>query len=582
MRTGSALLLILLGAGPMPAQTPSSPAPRLDPATRLDSVRPLDPARPSGPLAPDLVAGRVLSSVDKHALARATVTLREQAGRRPVASVRTDAEGRYAFAPQAAGKYNLQASAPGYLGSSYLEHEGLSTAIVLGAGLKTDDLVLQLTPSAVINGRVVDQTGDAVQHASITLFREDSNASPRGAAKPGPLIVRTRTAQTDEDGSFEFTGVMPGRFYLSASAAPWFAVHPRPDADDRYVPYRVAVDPALDVAYPEIFYPHATSPEDAAPFPVKAGDRITADMVMQPEHALTLSFRLPAVEPGQPLNFRYPQLSRTIFGVEQPVAGQNMMGDGRTLSMTGLLPGHYNLRQSAPNSRFTTEIGGVDLGQESVTMDLPADTSTTGASLSVALRDAKGTALPPGLHLLLRRTENRVGPAENRPVEKGMAEFGSLPPGDYRFTALGEGHTYTVLALSQDGKPAPDRQVHLGGSGAVKAELTLSLYAPTLEGFAQHDGKAVAGSTVILVPAGADTAEDLFRRDQSDLDGSFVLPNVVPGNYLLVAIEQGWTVRWNDPDALLPYLLHGLPVSVPVSGPAKVPLADPLITQPVK
>ena len=33
----------------------------------------------------------------------------------------------------------------------------------------------------------------------------------------------------------------------------------------------------------------------------------------------------------------------------------------------------------------------------------------------------------------------------------------------------------------------------------------------------------------------------LIRRDQSDSDGSFALRDVVPGQYTVVAIQDGWT-----------------------------------------
>jgi hypothetical protein len=39
---------------------------------------------------------------------------------------------------------------------------------------------------------------------------------------------------------------------------------------------------------------------------------------------------------------------------------------------------------------------------------------------------------------------------------------------------------------------------------------------------------------------------DLFRRDQSDLDGTFSLHGVIPGTYTVVAIDNGWDLDWCD------------------------------------
>ena len=53
----------------------------------------------------------------------------------------------------------------------------------------------------------------------------------------------------------------------------------------------------------------------------------------------------------------------------------------------------------------------------------------------------------------------------------------------------------------------------------------------------------------------------MIRRDQSDSDGSFALPRVIPGPYILVALENGWGVNWRDPATLQRYLLHGVALS---------------------
>jgi len=39
----------------------------------------------------------------------------------------------------------------------------------------------------------------------------------------------------------------------------------------------------------------------------------------------------------------------------------------------------------------------------------------------------------------------------------------------------------------------------------------------------------------------------LFRRDQSDSDGSFSLRDAAPGKYTVVAIEDGWELEWAAP-----------------------------------
>jgi len=57
----------------------------------------------------------------------------------------------------------------------------------------------------------------------------------------------------------------------------------------------------------------------------------------------------------------------------------------------------------------------------------------------------------------------------------------------------------------------------------------------------------------------------LFRRDQSDSDGSFTLPDIVPGMYTVVAIADGWELEWTNPEVLKPYLAGGVKVEVGVA-----------------
>jgi len=64
------------------------------------------------------------------------------------------------------------------------------------------------------------------------------------------------------------------------------------------------------------------------------------------------------------------------------------------------------------------------------------------------------------------------------------------------------------------------------------------------------------------VPKNPEANRDRFRRDQSDFDGSFSLPNVIPGTYTIVAIENGWDLDWVTPTALAKYVDYGQKVTV--------------------
>ena len=76
---------------------------------------------------------------------------------------------------------------------------------------------------------------------------------------------------------------------------------------------------------------------------------------------------------------------------------------------------------------------------------------------------------------------------------------------------------------------------------------------------------------VLLVPAGLDNPGSFTAvvRDQTNTDGSFELPNVIPGQYILIVIEHGWNVNWSDPSTLRRYLMQGVPLDVRVAANIK-------------
>jgi protocatechuate 3,4-dioxygenase beta subunit len=80
------------------------------------------------------------------------------------------------------------------------------------------------------------------------------------------------------------------------------------------------------------------------------------------------------------------------------------------------------------------------------------------------------------------------------------------------------------------------------------------------------DGKPFAGAMVLLAPDNLGNNTVLIRRDQSDSDGTFTLPNVVPGHYSLLAIRNGWGLEWMNPAVLKPYLAGGEQVLVQKNG----------------
>jgi len=150
------------------------------------------------------IAGTVVSKTDGHPLARARITLRDAKAQQKFESLITSENGKFEFTGVPAGKYDLHGARRGFVSASYDQHEQFSTALVTGAGLETESVVLRLAPAAIIAGKVLDEAGDPVRRATVTLYYDDhtsgvdqirqANGAQRGA--PG-LGYATRLDSTN-------------------------------------------------------------------------------------------------------------------------------------------------------------------------------------------------------------------------------------------------------------------------------------------------------------------------------------------------------------------------------------------------
>ena len=85
---------------------------------------------------------------------------------------------------------------------------------------------------------------------------------------------------------------------------------------------------------------------------------------------------------------------------------------------------------------------------------------------------------------------------------------------------------------------------------------------------------------VALVPKDPEAHLEMFRREQSDLDGTFVVRDVIPGSYTIVAVEDAWGFPWLQPGELGRYLLHGQELTITESMKGTVYLPEPVQVQP--
>jgi hypothetical protein len=498
------------------------------------------------------IRGVVVSAATGQPLDRADVTLQTSNRGTQVAETTTGQDGRFVFEHLAAGKYSLLASRRGYLTAAYEEHEGFSTAIVTGEGLTADGLVFRLPPRAVIKGTVTDEAGDQVQQARVSLYRQNLG---NGLGN----IVRAAMTVTDDTGAYEFARLEAGNYFVAVSANPWYATRPQEgrDAEGNLTPNDQRSP--LDVAYPVTFYADVTDSDSATPIPVKAGDQVQVNFTMHAVPAIHLSVQIPAPS-GR--GFAMPQLDQDIFGTTDRVQASVMRGgqggDGEmTMEFEGVAPGHYSLESR----------GGGD-ASHSASIDAASDTridlSQAGAMADVSGKVvmAGGEKLPDRLNISLRSSDGRRNLGGEQVGADGSFSLHGIPPGSYEVWANAQGVSVAVIQMTSTGAATEGHMLKVG-SQPVAISATLAEGSTTVTGFAKRDGKPAEGAMVLLAPKNPGADREMFRRDQSDSDGSFSLRQAVPGDYTVVAIEDGWVLDWARPEVIAHYLAKGLKVTVP-------------------
>ena len=126
----------------------------------------------------------------------------------------------------------------------------------------------------------------------------------------------------------------------------------------------------------------------------------------------------------------------------------------------------------------------------------------------------------------------------------------------------------------------PGRLVTIDAGSSASISVTLVAGVGAVEGVVKTEEKPLAGAMVVLVPNDPAEHLDLFRRDQSDLDGTFAINNVVAGTYTILAIDDGWDIDWSRPEVIAPYLQRGQTISVGGQPSGSVKVAEAVEAQP--
>ncbi len=159
----------------------------------------------------------------------------------------------------------------------------------------------------------------------------------------------------------------------------------------------------------------------------------------------------------------------------------------------------------------------------------------------------------------------RFEPTSVSMLPDGSLDVGGFSPGDY---AVVEGHSRE--GLTQQTFTVAKESARTITVGASVARPEPQGTTGTLSGTVVLAQTPCPGALLLLVPISGGSGG--VRRQQSNTDGSFRFDDVPLGRYIVVAVDQGWSIDFRDRQTLSAFLMHGVPIDFERSTTMTTPL----------
>ena len=578
--------------------------------------------------APASLRGIVLRANSLEPVPRAKVELRRSIGAANNVVVDSDENGKFAFPVVDAGPYRLLASKSGYVvaeyGQSYPGGPGLQ--IVIGNGQTPEDIRVDLTPGAVISGRVLDRgkpAGNARVYAAKAVYEF-------GHRVPGSIL----SAVTNDLGEYSIFWLPPGRYYVAADVydgPPVTAPVTTSIGDSflnlfinphtRYVFTRAISTVTSDTEmHVPMFYPGTPDFRDAQPIDLKPGSMVRAvDVRADTVHALHVRGAVSGVPLGP--NGNPASAFVSLFPRDgtntAPVAYVDVEPNG-SFDFARVRPGGYVLAAASENLTSRVSVDVLDRDVNGISVDLRPSIAISGQIVIEGESAGGSRPRPADLRVVLlvepilggfridRGASWPVPPAI--PMESGAFNIPSsaanpgYPPGDYSVIvspllsapagwgnprALPADLTSTVIPASlQD---AYVKSIRMGEQDVLGNGLRLNLSGSTRDSLViiignnagRIHGKVVNGegqpapaATVVLIPEDSLRFRVAHKYASTDSEGQYQIQGIAPGDYQLFAWEQVDKGAWQDPEFIRNYESSAKRLQIEEGGKVSVDLTS--------
>jgi len=534
------------------------------------------------PGAPGSVRGIVINSVTKEPVSRALVTTADNRY-----ATLTNSEGRFEFTIPSAGStsasepdgntptgrmqiaisngfYSLIARKPGYLAESTFSEANQAEP--------DRDVLLKLTPEALIVGTVALPSSEAPDSITLQLFRSQVQDGRAHWVAAG--IARSRS-----DGQFRFADLPAGTYKLLTSEL----LDRDPSTFDPQGPL---------FGYPPVYYPSAPDFGSAAAIQVSAGQTAQVEISLVKQQYYRVKIPM--------LNAAESEVGVLVYAHGHKGPGFSLGYNNFEHAIEGMLPnGTYAVEAASYGTRAATGIQTINV--KGGPADGPAIALVPDASIPVTVKeeftgeDRLGamTWNVNGRNMMLRGPRRYLNvtlePTEDFGSGHAVALRNPTGPGDESLVLDGaRAGTYWVRVNSSRGYAASIRSGNLdllqqpmvvnAGGASAPIEITMrddtAEISGTVEGAARAADNAgqinSAGLQYVSFARGASAhvycipladSPGQFTEVWVNPDGSFASPALAPGAYRLLAFDRPQqNLEYRNPEAIEAYGSQGVVV----------------------
>jgi hypothetical protein len=551
--TCASLLGLLLGAGPILAQTTTTENPSASIQATHDSSM-------------ATVAGIITKEPGGEPVKKALVELiAENQAASGNHTALTDADGRFYIDNIAPGRYRLFAERTGYLEVDKRRPHSDGRLLTLRARQELKDVLIRLQAAAVVEGRVTDEDGDPLSEAQVAVLRQTFASGRRHWEQAGG-------ERTNDLGEYRIANLPAGSYYISVTPPLDFKslieAANAPASDPRNAASASPERP-VPTSYMTTYYPGTKDRSQAAPIDLHPGDDFPVNF------SLTLS---PSVLIRGSITNLAPDASALVMlqskdlNFAQSAAEVKKNG---SFEIRDVSPGTYTLMATLTDSKGTrlarqmVQVGSANIDGLRLA---PQSGCWVHGYLRLETKNRTGEFTPSKVFLSLLSADGDDEVSSAMPIGEGFTPLAHVnADGSFEWKDVPAGHYY--VHFSGDESLSPDwflksafvagRDVTESGfsvnGGAAALDLVASSDGAVVDGSAANaKGEPVANAVVVAVPEPRlRSRTDRYYKTVTDQSGHFTLHGIPPGAYTLIAWETLDGETYYNPEFLNKYEAQG-------------------------